>query len=102
MAHPFEQHGQPPVVSGGSERPPGGVVGEPPSCLPLQPRPIGLIVLYMPESDRTLITRNFRLGDPPRCRLCPVCTANPCATCTVVAPGCVPPGLAAFYRFTSG
>lgn len=73
-----------------------------PNTVPFAPKAIGIILVQQPEYDQTVITRNWKEGDPARCRLCPICTANTCDTCTVIAPGLIDVRSALAYRFTRG
>lgn len=74
--------------------------GVPPIVIPFTPKPIGGIILVQHEFDQTIITRNWLDGDPQRCDRCPECKANPCNTCTVVAPGILDRKSALDHRFT--
>lgn len=91
MSTPFSLPAQPATVLGD--------IG-PPVVIPFTPKPIGGIILVQAEYDQTIITRNWREGDPQRCNRCPECKANPCNTCTVVAPGILDAKSALDHRFT--
>lgn len=68
--------------------------------LPMQPMPTGVIVAPAGEPDRprTAISRMWRPGDIPHCRLCPTCSASSLGFCLVVAPGDVSDWDAALFR----
>jgi hypothetical protein len=71
---------------------------EPAGTIPFAPRAVDLILVHLPESDQTAITRNWRPGDAARCRRCPTCHVNRHDTCTVVAPGLLDGESALLYR----
>lgn len=68
----------------------------------LEPQPVGLSILYYPEHQPhlTVITRQWKPGDPPRCRLCRPgqCCATRGGVCTILVGQVVPPEAAASYR----
>jgi hypothetical protein len=74
--------------------------------LPLQPRPIDLLVLHEsgPEGPSTRIARLWAKGDAARCRLCPkhLCRVSPHGMCMVKVPCNVPDHLAALFPLLSG
>jgi hypothetical protein len=78
----------------------GGRTPDRDNALPIQPLPLGVLVAPAGNAGRpqTAISRIWRPGDIPHCRLCPTCTANPLGFCLVVAPGDVSDRDAALFR----